>query len=80
MSNVGSGIRYTALADISFRGGEALIFYPDRLQSQGQAPGGERVFALLGLTGLDWATDDTVMVVSDFGNRAFLIDLEVRSR
>ena len=157
LSNVGSGIRYTALADISFRGGEALIFYPDRLQSQGQAPGGERVFALLdlesgerrdlvpgtgskgeqcvnatlspagtkvmylyrnretektilavrdigggteekllewddtslgivrtngllGLTGLDWATDDTVMVVSDFGNRAFLIDLEVRSR
>jgi len=34
----------------------------------------------LGMTGLDWATDDTVMVVSDFGNRAFLIDLEVRPR
>jgi len=157
LSNIRIGIRFTALADISFRGGEALIFYPDRLQSQGQATGGERVFALLdlesgkrrdlvpgtgsnrercvnatlspagtkvmylyrnretektilavrdilggtekkllelddtfpgivrtngllGMTGLDWATDDTVMVVSDFGNRAFLIDLVVRPR
>jgi hypothetical protein len=32
------------------------------------------------MTGLDWTTDDMVMVVSDFGNRAFLIALEVQPR
>ena len=157
LSNSRIGIRFTALADIAFRGGEALIFYPDRLQPQAEVTKSERAFALLnlesgkrrdlvpgtgssgercvnavlspagskvlylyrnletektilavrdigggteekllewdntfpgivqtngllGMTGLDWATDDTVMVVSDFGNRAFLIALEVLPR